>query len=264
MKLSAETNIMLNAEAIKKELSVPCDINILESTTSTIDYVKANRKNINSTPYVCLAEQQTAGKGRPGKIWHSPSGCNIYLSCLWNFNNDLSKLSGFSIVVGFAAYKALSNYAIDTKNLKIKWPNDIYFNQKKLAGILVDIVKATNNSTQVIISMGLNVNMISDNPEWSSMAEILNAKQDRNQIIALFLKELFDYLEKFNQHGFTPFLDEWPKHDYLFGKEISLMHGTKIITGIACGIDNQGNLLLRHPDGDIATYAAGEVTSHIA
>lgn len=249
--------ILLNATAIKKHLKIkPYSIKIFNSIPSTIDYLKTSTAK---SPQICLAEQQTAGIGRLGRTWHSPFGLNIYLSCLWNFNKDISKLSGLSLITSLATIKTLTHY---TKHLKIKWPNDILYHDQKLSGILIEISAESHGTSQAIISIGLNVNMYhaSISQSWTSLINILKQPQDRNQIIGLLINQLFDYLKQFETSGFGPFLSEWQKYDYLKNKQIKLLHGQQSITGIAAGINDQGHLLLKHSDGSIATYSSGDTS----
>jgi BirA family biotin operon repressor/biotin-[acetyl-CoA-carboxylase] ligase len=248
---------LLNTIKIKKYLkNTSWHIKIFKSIPSTIDYVKINATK---TPQICLAEQQTAGKGRLGRTWHSPFGLNIYLSCLWNFNKDISEISGLSLVTSLATIKALTSY---TKSLKIKWPNDILYNNQKLAGVLIEINAESHGTSKAIISIGLNVNMTKApiNQNWTSLINILNLPQDRNQIIGQFINQLFADLTKFENQGLSPFLSEWQQYAYLKNKKITLLHGQKSISGIVTGINDQGHLLLKHKDGSIAAYSSGDTS----
>jgi len=244
--------ILLNA----RNIAPPCPIKIFDSITSTNDYVKTVKKS----PFICLAEQQTAGRGRLGRNWYSPFGLNIYLSCLWDFNKDISELSGLSLITGLATIKTLTAY---TKDLKIKWPNDILYKDKKLAGILVEINAETHGSSQAIIGIGLNVNMpgaINRAPTWISLMDIVKKPQDRNKLTSKLINQLWNYLNKFEKHGLKSFLSEWEKYDYLKNKKIKLMHGEKSIGGEACGINDQGHLLVKHRNGNVVAYSSGDTS----
>jgi BirA family biotin operon repressor/biotin-[acetyl-CoA-carboxylase] ligase len=245
--------ILLNA----RNIATPCPIKIFDSITSTNDYLKTVKKS----PFICLAEQQTAGRGRLGRNWYSPFGLNIYLSCLWDFNKDISELSGLTLIVSLAVIKALNFY---TKDLKIKWPNDILYKDKKLAGILVEINAETHGNSQAIIGIGLNVNMRCTGTALrapTSLIDILKNPQDRNKLTEQLINQLFYYLNKFDKHGIKPFLSEWKKYDYLKNKKIKLIHGQKSIGGEVYGINEQGYLLLKHRNGKVVAYSSGDTSS---
>ncbi len=256
--------ILLDSNKIKKYIATSSrgltagsrnnpGIKIFTSISSTIDYLKtlsSRGLTAGSIPQICLAEQQTAGKGRLGRTWQSPFGLNIYLSCLWNFNKDISELSGLSLIVGLSVIKALEPY---TKDLKIKWPNDILYEGKKLAGILVEINAETNGYSRAIISVGLNVNMQNITDRWTSIIDIVKKPLDRNKLTGEIIKQLFADLVNFD-------LSAWQKYDYLKNKKIKLIHGQKSISGIACGINDQGHLLLKDKNGNIAAYSSGDTS----
>ncbi|NNM59820.1 MAG: biotin--[acetyl-CoA-carboxylase] ligase, partial [Legionellales bacterium] len=128
---------------------------IFGSIDSTSDYFRSQAPR--DGLHVCLAEHQTAGRGRFGRAWHSPFGANIYLSCRWPLNQDASNLGGLSLVISLAIVAALSEYGIS--GLSIKWPNDILWQGKKLAGVLVELQAESHGLTQIIIGIGINVNM---------------------------------------------------------------------------------------------------------
>lgn len=257
--------ILLDANTIKKNLEqndLAVNIEIFNEIPSTSDYLKTKKitPNNNKKLYLCLAEQQTNGRGRLGRTWHSPFGSNIYFSCLWHFHKDISDLAGLSLVIGLALIRTLVELGI-SEGIKIKWPNDILWHQQKLAGVLIEINAETHGHSQVIIGVGLNVNMISAdeiNQPWTSLQQITGHYQDRNQIVALLIKHLADCLDQFMDLGFKSFLHEWPEHDALLHKTIHLEHGRNTVTGIACGVNERGNLIVRHDNDHVITYSSGD------
>ena len=152
---------LLDPDKIKSKLRHRAiEIDVVEKVASTNDYLKQFMEK-NKKIRVCLAEMQTQGKGRLDRQWYSPFGENIYLSMLCPFDKDLSELSGLSLVASLAICRALESM-IDFKNhqLKVKWPNDILVNQRKLAGMLIEVQAESNRSCQVVIGVGINVNML--------------------------------------------------------------------------------------------------------
>lgn len=242
-------------------------LEVFNSLDSTSDYLKksprAMREHSEKKLQICLTEQQTKGRGRFGRSWLSPFGKNIYFSCLWNVQKDISELAGLSLVVGMAVIKTLKNIGI-SEAIKIKWPNDILYLNKKLAGVLIEINAETHGHSQVIIGIGLNINMLDDDGEigqgWTSLQTITNNQQDRNLIVALLIQNLLVVLDQFQEEGFKSFQKEWLQHDALLHKKISLDHGRKTVTGVVCGVNDQGNLLLRHADESLLAYSSGDAS----
>ena len=261
--------ILLDKNKIKKMVNYSGQlklekIDILASITSTNDYLKLlPYKNINHVN-ICLAEHQTKGRGRLGRAWHSPFGANIYLSLSWVVAQDVSKFSGLSLAIALSVVQALSNYQLP---LTIKWPNDIIWDNKKLAGILTELNAESHGLTQIIIGIGLNVNMphttknAIDQP-WAALEKILNSYQDRNKIVGNLINHILYTLDDFEQKGFSYFIKQWQQYDHLFGKKINIYQGKDSIVGIAAGVNENGHLLLQHENGDITAHSAGETTLH--
>ena len=147
----------------------------------------------------------------------------------------------------------------------LKWPNDIIYKGKKLAGILIEIQAEVNGLAHAIVGIGLNVNMASKKENfitqpWISLENILNKYVDRNQLSILLINNLMTYLEKMNHEGFLPFLPEWEKADSLRDKKIAINDGNIIVEGYARGINEQGNLLVELEDNSIKAFSAGEAS----
>lgn len=263
---------LLDSRGIKKHINCKenrekCAIEVYSSITSTNDHFKTKAlANTNHQLHVCLAEQQTTGKGRLGRSWYSPFGVNIYLSCCKVYHKDISELGGLSLVIGLAIVKALGECGVKDK-IKVKWPNDIYYDNKKLAGILMEVVAETHGTSKIIIGVGLNTNMTEDNLQikpidktWTSLITILKQYQDRNKIVGIVLNEIMHYLDKFEQSGLPAFLPEWRQFDFLYQQQVTLVNANKTITGIVLGINDQGHLLVEKNDGNIQAYASGDTT----
>jgi len=236
-------------------------LEILGSIPSTNDYCRT-QPSVDGL-HICLAEHQSKGKGRFGRDWHSPFGANIYLSCGWPVEQDVSNLSGLSLVVSLAVITALTDYGI--ADLSIKWPNDIVWQGKKLGGILIELQAESHALTQVIIGIGLNVNMSHADTShisqpWTSLQTILSAAQDRNKIVGLLLARLMHYITLFTQYGFGHFSQQWLQYDNLLHRKIGLKVGKDIIYGIAQGTNSQGYLLLKNDQNIIQAYSSGETT----
>lgn len=257
--------ILLEADQIKKTLSYEIELTVLESIDSTNNYFKTQPK----TPTIkcCLSEQQTQGRGRLNRVWHSPFGKNLYLSCYYPFQKDISELAGLSLVVGLSILATLRTLGI-YNGIYTKWPNDVLCRDKKIAGILIDVQAESHGMIDVTIGVGLNVNMLPIDEEatndisqaWTSLSEETGTSWDRNHVAAILLEHLFAYVHRFEQQGFMVFIDEWMSADGLMKKIVTLNYMNNFITGEVVGVNPQGHLLLRLPDESIRSFSSGDVT----
>ena len=222
---------------------------------SEIDSTNRYLKDLQHAPAVsiCCAEKQTQGRGRFGRHWESPFGENIYLSSRWVLNCCPSKLSGLSLMISLSVLESLKSNHIH-QDIRVKWPNDLLWQDKKLCGILIEVTAETNGFAQIIIGIGLNVNtatqhqLLAEKP-WCSLYELTGMHFDRNKLIADLLRDLAQNLEKFLQHGFPIFHDRWQENDYLDGQYITVSQARGSISGYASGVTDQGQLCLIDDNG---------------
>lgn len=233
-------------------------IDLVLTTESTNRVAAAARV----TPYVYLAEMQTAGRGRRGREWISPFATNIYLSLAWRFNEATASLDSLSLCVAVALARALRN--LGCPGVGLKWPNDLLFGNKKLAGILLEASGEVGGPVRVIIGIGLNVAMTQGqgkviDQEWISLNEIVEKPVSRNKVVAAILNEMSLALPRFEQQGFAGFEQDWRQFDCLVNQPVVLHLGTKNISGLARGVDPTGALMIEHGD-EIKLYRGGEVS----
>jgi len=254
---------LLTIEAIQSAITPQAaarmaQLEILATIDSTNTYLQ-NKKDL-PNGYLCLAEQQTAARGRRDKPWHAPAGKNIYLSLCWYFTNA-EQLAGLSLVVGIAVANTLIKYGLPT--IELKWPNDILYNQQKLCGILVEINKEKDDRYRAIIGIGINVAIPAENniinQPWTDIETILQKPVARNLLAAHLINELLTLLPGFQTNGLTPFLTQWQQYDVLLNKPVMVQQQHEQLPGIALGIDNKGNLLVNF-DGTIKPVYSSEVS----
>jgi BirA family transcriptional regulator, biotin operon repressor / biotin---[acetyl-CoA-carboxylase] ligase len=250
-------------------LSLIADLKIFDQIPSTNTYLMNLASESPSSGLVCIAEQQTAGKGRRGRQWVSPYGSNIYLSIFWRFQASPLILSGLSLAIGVGVIRALK--ALYPYDFKLKWPNDIYYRDKKLGGILVEVSGESEGPCFAVIGLGLNLYLPETsatdiNQPWTDLSRITGQNQlKRNNLTAALLAQLLPIISGFEQTGLAPFLDEWRSYDCLKNKAATLFLGRHSIQGIVNGIDDQGLILLtRADDGTTQAYASGEVSFNAA
>jgi BirA family biotin operon repressor/biotin-[acetyl-CoA-carboxylase] ligase len=249
MTSSHEGTTLLDAKKIKLHHAIP--IEIFESLASTNDYLKES----GNTPCVCLAEMQTAGRGQLERTWHSPFGENIYLSIRLPLTKKANELSGLSLVVGLAICKTIEAGDSLKETPQVKWPNDVLIDDKKIAGTLIEM-----NKDSLIIGIGLNTNMKTADihQAWTSLRKLTGHYHDRNVLCAELINHVTQYSERFMKLGLGNFETEWKERDYLFNKEIQLMHGDKKFSGTGAGINQDGHLVLKFLDGTTKAFSSGE------
>ena len=232
-------------------------LEVFDTISSTNDYLLRKEKNKNKDIKICIAEEQTKGRGRRGKSWISPKFKNIYFS----LNSYLKKedLSGLSIAVALSVSKVLTK--INVMSL-IKWPNDLLVGNKKICGILIETAKV-GELTKVIIGIGINVNMEYSeliDQEWTSIKLEKKQSVDRNSIITEMINQLCITLNKFEQEEFDYFLKKFTSLDLLKDKEFTLKDKPNE-TFIGKGIDNKGLLIAQNlKDQRIVKFSSGEVS----
>ncbi|MFT4995186.1 MAG: BirA family biotin operon repressor/biotin-[acetyl-CoA-carboxylase] ligase [Paraglaciecola sp.] len=238
----------------------PSVLEVLNVIDSTNQYLKGKLAQLDSG-HACIAEAQTAGRGRHGRTWVSPFGASLYLSIYWSFTGGYQVVGGLSLAVGVAVVSALTKSGVS--DVQLKWPNDIYAQGKKLAGVLIEAEGQVGGVCECVLGIGLNIalpgNTSGIDQPWIDLAQLSSDEVDRNKLAAYLLEELQITLEKFEEFGLEPFVETWRALDVYCDKPIKLSMGQKTIQGICRGINNSGALLLE-ADGEIRAYHGGEIS----
>jgi BirA family biotin operon repressor/biotin-[acetyl-CoA-carboxylase] ligase len=211
---------------------------------------------------VCVAEQQTAGRGRRGRAWVSPFATNLYLSVVAEFPRGAAAAEGLSLAVGVAVAEALELTGVT--GLTLKWPNDILHADAKLGGVLIEIVGAADGPCQAVIGVGLNVCMpktaaLDIDQNWTDISRVFPGTVGRNQLLAAVLGELLPLVFSYERDGLAPWLDRWLQRDAYAGQRVVIHSGPREIAGAMAGIDKSGALLLDTGSGIQRIYG-GEVS----
>lgn len=211
--------------------------------------------------YACIAEYQQAGRGRRGRKWFSPFGTNLYMSMYWQLEQGPAAAMGLSLVIGIVMAEVIQS--LGAANVRVKWPNDLYLNDRKLAGILVELTGKTGDAAQIVIGAGVNLLMRSEgaaeiNQGWINLQEA-GVNIDRNELAAKILNSLREALPLFERDGLAPFIPRWEVLDNFINRPVKLLIGDREVHGIARGIDKQGGLLLEQ-DGEIKSWVGGEIS----
>lgn len=210
----------------------------------------------------CLAEWQTAGKGRAGRNWTSTFGQNIYLSLDRVFDLPIAGLSGLSLAAGAVLADVLRDQGVE--GVCLKWPNDIHIRGKKLAGVLVEASGETGGPARAVIGIGINLRMHSrdahgiDQP-WIDLASTMPALPSRNELAGRLLDALLEMCLAYQRDGLSSFLPRWSEHDQYQGQTVQLIMGERSIKGQYLGVDKDGGIILDSPQGR-RVYYSGEVS----
>jgi len=250
---------LLDEEIIRKHVAAD-SVTVLPVIDSTNQYLLDRLGELRSGD-ACVAEYQQAGRGRRGRKWFSPFGANLYLSMYWRLEQGPAAAIGLSLVIGIVMAEVLQR--LGANDVRVKWPNDLYLQDRKLAGILVELTGKTGDAAQIVIGVGLNLIMRrveSDvvNQGWTNLQEA-GIRIDRNALTVHLVKELREALSLFEQEGLAPYLSRWEKLDNFINRPVKLIIGEKEIFGISRGIDTQGALLLEQ-DGVIKPWVGGEIS----
>ena len=212
---------------------------------------------------VCLAERQSAGRGRRGRVWVSPFGSGLYLSLLWRSPLGPAALGGASLAAGVAVARVLRDAGVS--ELALKWPNDLLWKRRKLGGLLLELGGEAQGPSFLVAGVGINLRMPGalgrtlDQP-WTDLATILGASlPGRNALAARLIAALSSALETYGTLGLEPFLADWERFDGLRGEPVRLHLGEQVIEGIHAGLAPDGALRLVTAEG-LRSYHAGEVS----
>ncbi|MCF6323534.1 MAG: bifunctional biotin--[acetyl-CoA-carboxylase] ligase/biotin operon repressor BirA [Gammaproteobacteria bacterium] len=259
LELLCESRIIDGLPQTARSLIADIDLHpLLDSTNSHLMRPEAMALPGGS---VCLVEYQTAGRGRQGRRWVSSFGANLCFSLVWHFNGGPDALSGLSLAVAVALAEGLSSLGLSRPGLK--WPNDLYIDGRKLAGILLEMSGEFSGTSRVVIGVGVNMRAPSaidesiDQP-WIALDELLPAPVSRNQAASILIAAIAVAMSEFQKEGFAPFMARWQQWDVMAGKSITLQQTQGVIEGRARGIDTTGALLIER-EGEISRYHSGDV-----
>ena len=237
---------------------------VLDEVDSTNTWLMVEAREF---PAVCLAERQTAGRGRRGRQWVSPFAANLYMSCAWRFDDLPPGFSALAMVAAVAAARALGTLGVP--GLAIKWPNDLLAAGRKLGGILVDMQGEPPGQARAVIGIGINVRMPAaaaahiDQP-WTDLAtQMPEHTPPRNALAAALIEELLRALRIFAAQGFGAFAADWRALDLTAGKAVQLHHQQHVIRGTALGVDQDGALLLQTGSGT-QRFVSGDLSLRLA
>ena len=225
-----------------------------ESIDSTNSYLASTKYS--TKPQICITREQTKGKGQHGRNWVSQKDGSIIFSMRKSFNERMN-LNGLSLIAGMAIIKSIEAEC-QLSGLKIKWPNDIYYGDKKLAGILMENTHYKSNQL-VLVGVGINYQLVDTNEidePWVDLSRILNKLPNFQQLTAKIINNILFFLEDFQINGLSNLLSEWHHYDMLKGVRIKFRESNIELQGQIDGITHQGALKVLTKDGVKELYSS--------
>jgi BirA family biotin operon repressor/biotin-[acetyl-CoA-carboxylase] ligase len=225
----------------------------------------------NGSSEVMLAEYQTAGRGRRGRAWLAPPGGSICLSLSWTFRDVPADLGALGLVIGVCELRALRKLGVI--DAKLKWPNDVLVDERKLGGILIELRAESGGPACVVIGIGLNVALGA--PLLAKIAETGIAATDlvtaglvepsRNAVAGALVDSCIDGLLEFERDGLRPFIENWRDADALQGKMVDVKGAVGEVTrGLARGVDLHGALLVETAEEGLKKFVSGDVSVRVS
>ncbi len=239
-------------------------IEIVEEVDSTNRYLLKRAIAVpDPSGSVCVAEVQPLGRGRRGRGWIASPYQNLMLSMAWRFSGGPAMVAGLSLAAGVAVVRALERFGV--REVGLKWPNDVLWHERKLAGLLVDVNGEAGGPCTVVLGVGINCRIAPadgrriDQP-WVDLHTITGAIPDRNRLAAILMDELQKMFHVFAEFGLTAFQPEWEQHHLYAGRDVRVQQGEAAFDGTVHGIDDHGALRVRAPDGEMHVCHSGEVS----
>ena len=257
----------LNQEKLKKSLAgkfIGHQLHYYEEIGSTND--EAFRLGLAGAPEgtVLIAESQNAGKGRILRVWHSPSGCNIYTSIILRPQITPASTPQISILAGVSVAEVLESYCPD--RIKLKWPNDVLIDGKKVCGILSQIKTVASAVDFIVLGIGINVN-ISYNQfpkEIRNLATSLvmetGREISRQELIIRLYENLAKWYKQLLKNGFDRIKEKWLSLTPMIGQTVQVMFREEAVSGKAIGLDEDGSLILLATGNKEIKVLAGDAT----
>jgi BirA family biotin operon repressor/biotin-[acetyl-CoA-carboxylase] ligase len=214
---------------------------------------------------VVLTELQHAGRGRRGRHWVAPFGGSIALSMSWSFTDASRANPTLSLCVGVAIARALGRAG--ALGVGLKWPNDIWFDDRKMGGVLIEVRAEASGPAHVVIGVGLNVSLTpgmraqieASGVKAAAVADACTAPPSRNFIAGAIIDALLSMLADFERDGFSGFREDWTALDALRDRPAQVLMGEAVVCGTARGVDAHGALRLER-DGRLQEFVSGEVS----
>jgi BirA family biotin operon repressor/biotin-[acetyl-CoA-carboxylase] ligase len=261
---------LIEANALRAALAPPIGARLARLDVFT-EIGSTNRHLLAAPPPVgkldvCVAEFQTAGRGRRGRRWNVPLGAGVCLSVGWQFADMPADLAALTLAVGVVVRRVLKRVA--GLDIALKWPNDLVWDERKLGGILLELSAEAQGGSHVVAGIGLNValspDLLASLSDWPRGAVDLATALDREvpsrtALTAALVNAVAELFADYPATGFSAYRSDWRDGDFLRGRAVRLDEAAGAVTGTALGIDPEGALLIETTAG-VRRVIAGDVS----
>ena len=261
----------LSADAIRQftsesTLAKLAELEVFAEIESTNSYLMQKPGPLPGDISVAATSNQTAGRGRYGKSWHSPPGSGLCLSTAYTYVSQPKNLPALTLALGLSAISALEELAV--ANVQLKWPNDLVAQDGKLGGILTEVQQQPTGAVTVVTGIGLNVELtskldFSTENDWAQsivdLQSICDVLPSHDEIAGKLITHLLQAFADFETAGFAALADRWSRYDWLLGREITVDAADIQITGIGAGIADDGALLVDTPESGVQRVTSGSI-----
>ena len=261
----------LDAEVIRQLANNPvrerlAHIKVFAEIDSTNSYLMQMTAPEPGRLSVAVTNNQTAGRGRLGKIWQSPPGSGLCLSAAYTFAEQPENLPALTLALGLGVMDALNE--LGASGVELKWPNDLVALDGKLGGILTEVQQQSAGTATVVTGIGVNVDLkgsadIDMVNGWAQqvvdLESICDVQPSHEEIAAQFITHLLQAFLDFETSGFAAMADRWSHYDWLLGRDITIDSADKQFSGVGAGIANDGALLVDTPDSGMRRVTSGSI-----
>lgn len=256
-------NPLLTQAYLKDPADCP-ELVFLRTIDSTNDHASRLLANEYEAPFIVISNEQTLGRGRMGRNWHSPPSSNLYMSFGSRPYARPDRMQLFTLWMGVYVARELRNRM--ESDIGIKWPNDLFHRGKKLGGMLTEARVDADSLRELVFGIGLNVNQTQK--DWpkdlrqsaTSLRELSGQEQDLNKTAALLIEAIYSGYQAFLAGNIrATFETMWPDFDILNGQLIEAETRNGNLQGVAKGLDDRGSLILKTSQGKLKTLNSGDV-----
>lgn len=210
--------------------------------------------------YACLAERQTAGRGRRGRAWQATPYGSVLVSVAWTITETAGPLGVLSLAAGVAVVRALE--ALGVQGAVLKWPNDVLWQARKLAGVLIEM-RGEAGAMRVVVGVGINVTLgpaaaAAIDQEWAALGAIVPTI-DRSRLAAQVISELLAVMDDYRQGRAAALLTEWRRRHAFAGMAVRIHEGRESFAALVVDVDEEGALVVE-VKGKRRRVQAGDVS----
>lgn len=240
-------------------------LKIFHEIDSTNRYIRETAATNSGHAQVVLAEYQSQGKGRGNNRWFTGMASGLCLSIGWHYDSAPATLSALSLATGVVLTRSLRQFG--DRAIQLKWPNDLVYGTAKLGGILIESRGQLAGSVEVIIGIGINVQLsrqVIDLIEQNvtDLATVFGTTPSRNNLASVIINHMFELLENYPVRGFESYVDDWRSLDYARGKQAVIHLPNQDIAGKIVDIDESGHLLMS-VNGKLVKFSSGDLSLRV-